>query len=617
MRPFANSLLVASLTSVFSLLVGLPLAILLARTDFPGKRCAECLYLLPLFIPPAIISVGWMSLAGKAGWLYGPAGCVFILTLCYFPLVTFLSIAGLRTVGGDLEDGARLHFGEMEVLRRVTIPYAANYILSGAFFVFIFALSNYEVPALLGFRTFPVEIFEQFSGFYNTRLALLYSILPAAMAVIALLAIGKLLSGRDYAAIGHNWSGPRKIGLGKPAKTAAAAFAALVLSGAISLPLAALLKNAGGAGVYLRALKLSRGELLFSLVLAAAGATAVVFLSFFAAYLLARRKGTLRNVLNCLCILPFAVPATVCGVVLIRVFNRPGLDFFYSTPLILLAGYLIRFSPLAIKILESGISRIDRSFEEEASLAGAGILRRFFQVLPPLAKEGLTASWIIVFALIMGELGLTILLIPPGTSTLILKVYTLMHYGSGKLVAAMALISALPVVIPVMIIAGKNGTFKKTLLSFIGFLLLVPAGGREAYAETRSGHLYSTWSTLETDTCASGWLIKRFVDREAEFKFYPRGELIEEGIAFDTPDAEFRRTQVLTTFETILRKHDLKDPRLIKMGAVIHDIEINYWTEKREPESEKINREILEIIRQAKSPEEAFARAFAYLDGIY
>ena len=48
------------------------------------------------------------------------------------------------------------------------------------------------------------------------------------------------------------------------------------------------------------------------------------------------------------------------------------------------------------------------------------------------------------------------------------------------------------------------------------------------------GHLYSTWDVLETDASASAWLIKRHVDPKARFKFFPKGELITEGIAFDT-----------------------------------------------------------------------------------
>ena len=131
------------------------------------------------------------------------------------------------------------------------------------------------------------------------------------------------------------------------------------------------------------------------------------------------------------------------------------------------------------------------------------------------------------------------------------------------------------------------------------------------------GHVYSTWDLVELDTCASAWLIKRFVDQEAEFKFYPKGELIEEGIAFDTPDAELRRTHGSSTFESILQKYGITDTALIKIGKIIHDIEVNYWAGQLESESEKVNADILGIIKKSKTPGEIFREGFSYFDRLY
>jgi len=98
----------------------------------------------------------------------------------------------------------------------------------------------------------------------------------------------------------------------------------------------------------------------------------------------------------------------------------------------------------------------------------------------------------------------------------------------------------------------------KSLLYLLIFISLA--------ANTRNdkeSHLYSTWDTMEVDKCASAWLIKRFVDKEAEFKFFPSGELITEGIPFDTPDSEFRRYHNMSTFESILKKYTEKNLRAV------------------------------------------------------
>ena len=61
-------------------------------------------------------------------------------------------------VGRDIEDAARLEYGTRDIITRVILPYASKYIIAAALFVFVLAVSNYEIPALLGVHTYPVEI---------------------------------------------------------------------------------------------------------------------------------------------------------------------------------------------------------------------------------------------------------------------------------------------------------------------------------------------------------------------------------------------------------------------------------------------------------------------------
>lgn len=129
-------------------------------------------------------------------------------------------------------------------------------------------------------------------------------------------------------------------------------------------------------------------------------------------------------------------------------------------------------------------------------------------------------------------------------------------------------------------------------------------------------HLYVTWEVMEVDKSASAWLIKRFVDQEAEFEFIPNGEMVTEGIPFDTPDSEFRRSHNLSTFETILKKHEITDADLVYIGKITHEIEINFWGERKLEESEKVEREVKEIISDSKDGHECFHRSFIYFDGL-
>jgi len=138
--------------------------------------------------------------------------------------------------------------------------------------------------------------------------------------------------------------------------------------------------------------------------------------------------------------------------------------------------------------------------------------------------------------------------------------------------------------------------------------------GAMVFAE---GHIYSTWDILEIDTCASAWLIKNFVDTAAEFRFFPKGEIITEGIPFDTPDSDLRRTGNMSTFETILAKYKIEDPALKKIGRIIHDIEINYWGGKETKEAVKVDREIKRIIDLAFDNPRRFEKSFIFFDELY
>lgn len=142
----------------------------------------------------------------------------------------------------------------------------------------------------------------------------------------------------------------------------------------------------------------------------------------------------------------------------------------------------------------------------------------------------------------------------------------------------------------------------------LALLSAVPLAGKE------TNHLYTTGTIIEIDRCASAWLIKRYVDAEAIFKFIPDGELVTEGVAFDTPDAALSRNHSQSTFEVIKAAYKIDDPRVIQLAMHVHDLEINYWGKKKFNRSEKIALELNRIIKTAKNSREALNGCFDYLD---
>lgn len=139
-----------------------------------------------------------------------------------------------------------------------------------------------------------------------------------------------------------------------------------------------------------------------------------------------------------------------------------------------------------------------------------------------------------------------------------------------------------------------------------------------ATAQEEQEHpVFTTWEVFEVDKCASIWLITRFIDKEAVIKIIPRGEFAVVGTPFDMPEAKFSRTFNMSTYELFLTHYSLSDPKLIKIGKIVHDVEINTWDRKKYPESRKILGAINEIIMNSKDSVEIIEKSLRYFDEIY
>ncbi len=148
------------------------------------------------------------------------------------------------------------------------------------------------------------------------------------------------------------------------------------------------------------------------------------------------------------------------------------------------------------------------------------------------------------------------------------------------------------------------------VLSWLCLLCLPPALCQAGEAGTR----FSTGDILEMDRVASAWLIKRYVEPEAEFKFFPEGQLIAEGTAFDTPDAQLQRTHKLSTFEVIKHRYQISDPRLTELTTIVHNVEINFWMTEKEPRASALAQRINQVIKSSQDQAARLTQCFAILD---
>ncbi len=132
-----------------------------------------------------------------------------------------------------------------------------------------------------------------------------------------------------------------------------------------------------------------------------------------------------------------------------------------------------------------------------------------------------------------------------------------------------------------------------------------------------SGPIYYSWDVFEVDKCASIWLIKRFIHKDAVIRIVPKGQFLKEGVPFDIPGAPHRRYYNMSTFESILKASDLRDPKLAYIAKIIHDIEINIWEKKLMKETWKVQHDLNAMIENSDNHAEIIQNSVQYFNALY
>ncbi|MFC1643456.1 ABC transporter permease [Chlamydiota bacterium] len=434
-----------------SLLLALPVAFFIRRTDIYAKNVLEWLYLLPVFIPPYVFALIWENMFPGSFLFSGLCGSVLVLGFSLFPFATLLLISGLDSVDSSLEEAGRITHSNFNVLKKITLPLLKPYVLSAWTLCFVLSMANYGVPSIMGYNVYTVDIFITFSAFFDHARASLLCIPLVAITITIVLFQARIMKHRSYVSISSSYRETELYSLEKWR-----GFISFVVIGSLVflffVPVGKLLANAGGLDAYKTALKTSYMEIGTTLFLSVSAATLCVVFSFFMAYVIEKTSSKISTFADVISLLPLAMPPTIIGLGLILLWNTPLTGFIYGSSLILLIAYISTASPFAIRILCSNLKQVSPHIEEAVSLMRVNYFSGLRKIILPLIAPGLKAAWAISFILCMRELGATLLVMPPGKETIPVKIYTLMHYGAHRLVASLSIILILLTIIPIVLV---------------------------------------------------------------------------------------------------------------------------------------------------------------------
>ncbi|MFC1996875.1 ABC transporter permease [Chloroflexota bacterium] len=477
----------AILSTVLTLLVGLPGAYLLARYQFRGKSLLRSLTGVAFVMPTLVVAAGFNALLGPKGWLNSGLMTFFHLD---YPPIEFVNTLGailvahvfynisivLRLVGDfwtrldpRLEQAARtLGANRLRTFQKVTMPLLAPAIMAAALLIFIFDFTSFGVILVLGgprFTTLEVEIFYQTISLFNLPLAAVLSILQLVCTLVLTLVYTGLMSRLSRPLTQRSQTITQK----RLDTWQTRIFASLIIGFLLILTISPLLALAArsvtslqtvqtregylASGLTLdfyRALNSNQQQSLFyappttAIAISLGYAMGTVILALViglpAAWALSHdRKSRINQMIDPILMLPLGTSAVTLGLGFILALDSPYLDLRASPYLIPITHTLVAF-PFVVRSLTPALQSIQPRLRQAAATLGASPWRVLQHVDFPIVVRALLVAATFAFTISIGEFGATVMVARPEYPTIPMVIYRyLSRPGSLNYGQAMAL----------------------------------------------------------------------------------------------------------------------------------------------------------------------------------
>jgi iron(III) transport system permease protein len=483
-----NSVIVSTIATVFAVLIGFPLAYLVARVELPGKLLVRAAVVLTFVSPPFIGAYAWILLLGRNGIItrtfetfgvslpsvYGWQGIVLVFTLQAFPFVFLLVSSGLRSIDQSLEDAA-INLGQTRLgaLRTVILPLMVPSISTGALLVFVTTFSDFGTPMIIGegFRVLAALIYSEFINEFggNPRVASTLSV------ILLTVTIGALLIQRWYAkraSFGQDAMKPLGVFRLPPLGTfLAGAFVfgvvLMALLPTITIVISSFLEARGPILLprfSIEGYRLARRlplALQNTVVLVTTATLLCVFVGSLIGYVVSRQKGRLVAAIDTMSMIPFALAGVVLGVSLSITFG--GSPFFLAgTGAILVLAYFIRRLPYTVRSVSGMLHQLGEQQEEASINLGVPPALTFLWITVPQITPALMSGALLTWATTAREFNSTVMLYVAQTRTLPVEVFTQVlqgNFGAASVVGTVLIMMTLIPIVVLFKVFGKDEEF--------------------------------------------------------------------------------------------------------------------------------------------------------------
>lgn len=463
-----NTLIFSSGVTLFCLVIGTSLALLLSRTRVWASPFFRQILSLPYAIPPYIGAIAWVILANPNSGLlntligdkifniYSFSGLIWVEGSFLYTYVFLSCLAALDNMDSSMEEAARLSGAHpIAVFKDITLPLILPTLSRSAILVFLTSCASFGVPAMIGG---PGGIYLLTTQIYTYLKMATVGGLNSAIILSTPLFVFTLLI--TFFSFNYLSKLRTQTVSGKIARRTLVSLGSwhnmtLILLGFFSL-VTFILPILGIAYSALSTIQgnLSWDNLTFanfsrvlfetdetpraffnSLVLAIGVSSLACAFAVLLVYLLRQSKSWSRNVYELFIALPYSTPGTVLALSLILAFSQSffGMPFsLYNTLFLLGLAYFLKFFSISMSSIQSAFDKIHPCLEEASQISGASWIQTLKNIFIPLLWPTLISTWFLIFVPILSELTISVLLTGPGIETIGTLIFQMQEYSDHE-----------------------------------------------------------------------------------------------------------------------------------------------------------------------------------------
>ena len=485
----------AVVSTLLTLVIGLPAALLFARYEFPGKTLLKAVSTLPFVMPTIVVAMGFTALFGAQGVVNSALMSTFgldnppvrisnSLTIIFmahafynYAIIVRIVSALWSNLDPDLANSAKvLGAGPLRTFYHVTLPLLLPAIVSASLLAFAFSFTSFGVVLVLGgpqFATLEVAIYELTAKLFRLPLAGALAVIQLGFTYLFLLLYAKFqersvvrmdLKPREATSRrARHWQDRVfVIGMVIVLLTMLSPMIALVVrwitldGGFNTAQMANLFSGGSGSYFHLSPLKIIWNSVRFALITVAISLAMGTIIS----YLITGLKRRWKNAADALVMLPLGVSAVTLGFGYIIALGRPPLDLRGSWVILVIAHSLVAY-PFVIRSILPVLKGLNPNLKEAAAVLGATPSRVFLLVELPIIAPALLVGATFAFAVSMGEFGASLILVRNEFTTMPVAIFRFLGLpGAANLRMALGMSCLLMAVVAVGFIAIERFRYK-------------------------------------------------------------------------------------------------------------------------------------------------------------